>query len=163
MSGFQSFIEIQLQERLQMLGFVILKNPELPGIRRRFPRHEMDSDIIKERIVAAAFYRIGDPACAGIPERETRSGPQYIGSVTDVRVVESDLPNKRAQRLTDRSDILQAPAHSSCSMLYRAATSGLTAQVRSAAPTFSPPALAEWADTSSNTIPAAPHSIPPDS
>ncbi len=44
-----------------MLGFVILKNPELPGIRRRFPRYEMDSDIIKERIVTSAFYRIGDP------------------------------------------------------------------------------------------------------
>ena len=33
MSGFQSFIEIQLQKRLQMLCFVVFKNPELPRIR----------------------------------------------------------------------------------------------------------------------------------
>ena len=61
MPGFQPFIKIQLQKRLQMLCFVILKNPELPGIRHRFPRHEMDSDIIKERVIAGTFYRIGDP------------------------------------------------------------------------------------------------------
>ena len=47
-------------------------------------------------------------------------------------------------------------------MLYTSATSNPAARARSAAPGFSPPALAEWADTSSDTIPAAPRSIPPD-
>ena len=61
MPGFQPFIEIQLQKRLQMLCFVVFKNPELPRIRCRFPRHEMDPDIIKKCIVPGAFYRIGDP------------------------------------------------------------------------------------------------------
>lgn len=61
MSGFQSFIEIQLQKRLQMLCFVVFKNPELPRIRCCFPRHEMDPGIIKECIISGAFYRIGDP------------------------------------------------------------------------------------------------------
>ena len=61
MSGFQSFIEIQLQKRLQMLCFVVFKNPDLPRIRCCFPRHEMNPDIIKKCIVPGAFYRIGDP------------------------------------------------------------------------------------------------------
>ena len=47
-------------------------------------------------------------------------------------------------------------------MLYTAATSNPAAQARSAALRFSLPALAEWADTSSDTIPAASRSIPPD-
>ena len=71
MPGFQSFIEIQLQKRLQMLCFVILKNPELPGIRCCFPRYEMNPDIIKECIISGAFYRIGDPL---VPEFR-RTGP----------------------------------------------------------------------------------------
>ena len=47
-------------------------------------------------------------------------------------------------------------------MLYTAATSNPAARARSAALGFSLPALAEWADTSSDTIPAASRSIPPD-
>ena len=106
MSGFQSFIKIQLQKRLQMLCFVVFKNPELPRIRCCFPRHEMDSDIIKERIIAAAFYRIGDPF---VPEFRKEKSVQGRNILIRRQMFKSGkrLPNKRTKRLTDGGNIFK--------------------------------------------------------